>query len=126
MAKKQASIYENMNASDLARITRERKLEKPNVITLREWADFLQADDAARRNPVSATSAAETAPTVSDPYGGMSADEAVAEASRRGMKTSSRTSKREAVDYLLASDGVSEDSQAALDDADYSDDEGAG
>lgn len=48
MAKKPASLYDNMTASDLARITRERKLEKPNVITLREWADFLEADDAKR------------------------------------------------------------------------------
>lgn len=46
---KRRSIYTNMTASDLARVTRERGLEKPNVKTLSEWADFLEADDATRR-----------------------------------------------------------------------------
>jgi hypothetical protein len=45
---KRTSQYANMTASDLARITRERGLEKPNVITLSEWADFLEANDAKR------------------------------------------------------------------------------
>lgn len=45
---KRKSRYANMNASDLARITSERGLEKPKVITLSEWADFLDADDAKR------------------------------------------------------------------------------
>lgn len=45
---KRKSVYANMKAHDLARITRERGLEKPNVITLSEWADFLEADDAKR------------------------------------------------------------------------------
>jgi type II secretory pathway component PulK len=44
----QKNAYSSMKAHDLARITRERGLEKPKVITLREWADFLAADDAKR------------------------------------------------------------------------------
>lgn len=47
---KKRSAYNNMTASDLARITRERGLEKPNVRTLSEWADVLEADDAKRRS----------------------------------------------------------------------------
>jgi hypothetical protein len=43
---KRKSAYSSMTASDLARITRERGLEKPNVLTRSEWADFLEADDA--------------------------------------------------------------------------------
>lgn len=50
---KRKSAYASMNASDLARITRERGLEKPNVITLSEWADFLEADDAKHRQQLS-------------------------------------------------------------------------
>ena len=46
MARK--SLYHGMKAHDLARITRERGLDKPNVITLSEWADYLEADDAKR------------------------------------------------------------------------------
>src|SRR4051794_23559048 len=49
MSMKRKSVYANMTASDLARITRERGLDKPNVITLSEWADFLEADDIKRR-----------------------------------------------------------------------------
>ncbi len=45
---KRKSIYDSMTASDLARITRERGLNKPDVITLRDWANFLEADDAKR------------------------------------------------------------------------------
>lgn len=47
--KKRTSIYASMTASDLARITRERGLDKPDVITLSEWANFLEADDAKRQ-----------------------------------------------------------------------------
>jgi hypothetical protein len=46
MARK--SIYHAMKAHDLARVTRERGMDKPKVITLSEWADFLDADDAKR------------------------------------------------------------------------------
>jgi hypothetical protein len=46
MARK--SIYHSMKAHDLGRITRERKLDKPKVLSLSEWADFLDADDAKR------------------------------------------------------------------------------
>jgi uncharacterized protein (DUF2147 family) len=45
---KPKSIYHSMKAHDLARVTRERNLDKPKVITLSEWADFLDADDAKR------------------------------------------------------------------------------
>lgn len=43
---KAKSKYHAMSAGELARITRERKLEKPNVLSRSEWADFLAADDA--------------------------------------------------------------------------------
>jgi hypothetical protein len=46
MARK--SIYHSMKAHDLARVTRERGLDKPKVLSLSEWADFLDADDAKR------------------------------------------------------------------------------
>lgn len=39
---KQRGLYDNYTASDLARETRALGLEKPNVITLREWADWLE------------------------------------------------------------------------------------
>jgi hypothetical protein len=45
---KRKSIYATMTTSDLVRITRERGLKKPDVITLSEWADFLEADDKRR------------------------------------------------------------------------------
>lgn len=62
---KRKSVYAKMTASDLARVTRERGLEKPNVITLSEWADFLEADDAKRlknsqANVITESQAAET------------------------------------------------------------------
>lgn len=62
---KRKSVYAKMTASDLARITRERGLEKPDVITLSEWADFLEADDAKRlknsqANVITESQAAET------------------------------------------------------------------
>lgn len=44
------SAYHSMKAHELARVTRERGLEKPKVITLSEWADFLDKDDAKRLN----------------------------------------------------------------------------
>lgn len=60
---KRQSIYANMTASDLARVSRERGLEKPNVITLSEWADFLEADDArTQAKQAKADEAADTAP----------------------------------------------------------------
>jgi hypothetical protein len=46
MARK--SIYHSMKAHDLARVTRERGMDKPKVLSLSEWADFLDADDAKR------------------------------------------------------------------------------
>jgi hypothetical protein len=46
MARK--SIYHAMKAHDLARVTRERGMDKPKVLSLSEWADFLDADDAKR------------------------------------------------------------------------------
>jgi hypothetical protein len=45
---KRKSAYTNMKTHELARITRERGLEKPKVNTRSEWADFLDADDAKR------------------------------------------------------------------------------
>lgn len=64
---KRTSRYAAMTASDLARETRERGLEKPNVITLSEWADWLEADDVKKaQQPADAdrdTEDAETAPT---------------------------------------------------------------
>lgn len=56
---KRKSQYANMNASDLARITRERGLKKPKVITLSEWADFLEADDAKREKQAQTVEAAD-------------------------------------------------------------------
>ncbi len=47
---KRQSVYAKMTASDLARITRDRGLEKPGVKTLSEWADFLEADDINRQS----------------------------------------------------------------------------
>lgn len=46
---KRKSVYASMTASDLARITRERGLDKPPVVTLSEWADVLEADDVKRQ-----------------------------------------------------------------------------
>ena len=40
MARKRTK-YDHMTASDLARETRALGLEKPDVLTLREWADWL-------------------------------------------------------------------------------------
>lgn len=60
---KRKSVYAKMTASDLARVTRERGLEKPNVITLSEWADFLEADDAKR---LAESSSGEAATVITD------------------------------------------------------------
>lgn len=65
---KRTSRYATMTASDLARETRERGLEKPNVITLSEWADWLEADDVKKASQAKEPDAdrdtedAETAP----------------------------------------------------------------
>jgi hypothetical protein len=54
---KAKSKYHAMSAGELARITRERGLDKPEVITRSEWADFLAADDA---KPVKVSRAVDT------------------------------------------------------------------
>lgn len=56
---KRQSAYANMKAGDLARITRERGLKKPDVITRSEWADFLEKDDAKRLKKESRADVAE-------------------------------------------------------------------
>lgn len=64
---KRQSRYATMTASDLARETRERGLDKPNVITLSEWADFLEADDVKRaQQPADAEADTEPAPAKTD------------------------------------------------------------
>lgn len=45
---KRKSAYSTMKTHELARITRERGLKKPDVMSRSEWADFLEADDAKR------------------------------------------------------------------------------
>lgn len=49
---KRQSVYANMTVSDLARLTRERKLDKSGVVTLSDWADLLEADDKTRAEAV--------------------------------------------------------------------------
>lgn len=49
---KRKSAYSTMKTHELARITRERGLKKPDVMSRSEWADFLEADDAKRQQPL--------------------------------------------------------------------------
>lgn len=118
---KRTSKYASMTTSDLARETRALGLEKPEgVINISEWADWLEKQSAqpveSVGEPVTDTEAAgmpfaEIAPD----YDAMSKAEAVKRAQEAGMPVSSKTSKAEAVDWLMAAAGVTEDEQAALD-----------
>lgn len=54
--KKRTSKYANMNASDLARETRNRGLEKPQVLDISQWADWLEElDNPTKPAPVETT-----------------------------------------------------------------------
>lgn len=116
---KRTSKYANMNAGDLARETRAKGLQKPNVLTLSEWADWLEDDDKRRQSvgePVSdADAARQPFAEIAPDYDAMSKAEAVKRAQEAGMPVTAKTSKVEAVDWLLAAAGVSEDEQAAMD-----------
>lgn len=61
------------------------------------------------------TKAARTA----DELDAMSKDEVIAEAEAMGMERTSRTTKAEAVDFILAANGVTEEQQAAMDGVTY-------
>jgi hypothetical protein len=111
--KKRTSKYANMNASDLARETRARGLEKPHVLDISQWADWLEEQD----NP---TKLAE-AEVVEDQldksadggqYHSMSNRDLRALAKERGISLHDRT---EIIDALQAADGMTEDEQAAQD-----------
>lgn len=106
---KRTSKYANLTASDLARITRERGLAKPEGMkNISEWADWLEGLDGE-------TQAAEAAPLAAPDYDAMTRAEAVKRAQDAGMPVARNTSKAEAVDFLMAAAGISEDAQAALD-----------
>jgi hypothetical protein len=130
---KRVSKYATMTASDLARVTRERGLEKPTVLHISEWADWLeeidQQTDAAPvvESQVAAVENAAPALALQAQYDAMSKDNAVKAAHHAGMPTTNRTTKAEAIDFLLAAAAVSEDEQqAADDDAETGDEEEGG
>jgi hypothetical protein len=64
---KRRSAYANMTASDLARVTRERGLEKPPVHSLSEWEDWLEAQDAKRRAQAPEFATVDAIDTISVP-----------------------------------------------------------
>lgn len=111
---KKRSIYSNMTASDLARITRERGLEKPNVITLSEWADFLEDEDKKRQNPDAGTDTAfgfeETAPSHED-FEAMTVKQLKAALAERDGDLTGLNTRAELIDALEASWGITEDEQ---------------
>lgn len=130
---RRAGKYDNYTASDLARETRARGLEKPNVITLREWADWLEAHDKAAEAetpeptawgdtpqpnahlipPVNTT--AEIAPEVRRAaLESMSVRELREDAEQRGLNR-----KDELIDAIEAAQGVSEAEQAQADGINY-------
>lgn len=118
---KRTSKYALMNAGQLAQETRARGLQKPDVLTLSEWVDWLEGlDTQTVGEPVSEAEAAtmptaEVEVTGGTPYDSMTKAQLVMEARTRKMDISGMTTKAELIDALLASDGVSEDEQAAMD-----------
>lgn len=114
--------YDNLNASDLARITRDRGLDKPQVITLREWADWLEAQD--HPTTVASVKDVEIIEDEMDSenvdngrigdYSDMSNTKLRKLAKERGITLHERT---EIIDALQAADGFTEDEQQQMDNA---------
>lgn len=106
-----AQKYDDLSTSELARLTRERGLDKPAVGDSGAWAAWLREQDSA---PASVVAQAATA---APDYKHMSKVNLVVLAQERGLADASANTKAELADWLLASDGVSEDQQAAQDNA---------
>lgn len=53
---KKRGLYSHYTAAELAQETRRRGLEKPDVLTLREWADWLESAEASKSKPEKAPS----------------------------------------------------------------------
>lgn len=119
------SKYGHLTASDLARITRERGLEKPDVITLREWADWLEewekAASKATAEAVPETTASKSGVPTYDTLNAMTVKKLKAALAERGGNLSGLNTKPELIDALLASYGVSESEQAAEMDGSFED-----
>lgn len=82
--------YSNMSTSDLARLTRERGLVKPEgLMDVGEWADWLaQQDKPVMGEPVTDAEAAALPPAeveVASPYAAMPRAELVPLAEQRGV-----------------------------------------
>lgn len=108
--RREPTEYDNMTASDLGRETRALGLEKPNVVTLREWADWLaeQKASAAALIVDEDDGDAFTAPepdALDAELDAMSKDDVIARAEAAGMDTHSRTTKSDAKAWLLAQEG---------------------
>jgi hypothetical protein len=116
MARKR-TIYDNMNAGDLARITRERGLQKPDVLHIVEWADWLAEQDAKQDASKAPTENVAAQTSESNDYGSMSNRDLRALAKERGITLHDRT---EIIDALQAADGMTEDQQAAQDNGEAS------
>lgn len=110
--KRQAFDWNSLPDEALREIALKRKVRN---------ADNLLRDDLLRA--VQRLSWEDDAPIDADPipdasapdYDAMSKADAIKRAEAAGMPVTAKTTKAEAVDYLLASDGVSEDAQAAMD-----------
>ncbi len=106
--------YHLMSDSDLLRVATERGLyasqapDRKHLERILLDADAPQADERVSVNA--------SAPT---DYRLMSRTDVVALAKERGIKTTNRTTTLEAVDFLEAADGMSEEEQAAQDGVDF-------
>jgi len=130
---KRTSKYANMNAHDLAEETRNRGLEKPDVLTISDWANWLEEQDKAEGNPdqyVRARKEGETAEpeapareswqgdvpdSSGGSYSGYTVKELRALAKERNVDLSGLNDRASIIDALQASDGMTEDQQAAQD-----------
>ena len=115
---KRLSKYATMTASDLARVTREKGLTKPEgLLHISEWADFLEAHDKGEAVADSAIpfAAGLNIEEHNSAYARMSSKQLKAEAKKRGVDTSDLATDLEIIDALEAADGTSEDDQAAAD-----------
>lgn len=101
--------FDNMSASDLARETRALGLDKPNVLTRRDWASWL--NEQSMKTPT----ASEPAASDASGYDAMTVAELRTEAERRKVDTAGLRLKSEYIDALEAADGMREEQQAAMD-----------
>jgi hypothetical protein len=88
----------------------------PDLLRAQQWealADWFEAEPAAE---VPNEDRADTLPDVTAPdYDAMTRAEAVKRAQDAGMPVAKNTTKAEAVDFLMAAAGITEDQQQALD-----------